>query len=201
MNGPPTPKSEDRISAKVCDSIREYFEKYAVTADREVQVYRRKTPRKDDGAPGSEVDVLIRIPASGSLSSDAIAIPIEVKRSSNPEGRTALRLQLVDRYMREIDTNFGIFVIAWMHARRLPAKYKPIWKDIHSARTELGHQANELQASSSHTVGVLVLDVSLPRKVSGKRKRKKPAGGKRVRRPAKKKPAQKRNGKRMKSRR
>jgi hypothetical protein len=196
---PPTPKSEDRISAKICDCIREYFEKYAVTADREVQVYRRKTSRNDDGAPGSEVDVLTRIPASGSLSSDAIAIPIEVKRSSNPEGRTALRSQLVNRYMREIGTNFGVFVIAWMQAHQLVAKYKPIWKDIHSAKTELERQANELQISSSHTVGVLVLDVSLPRRVS--RKRKKPAVAKRARRAAKKKPVQRRNGKRVRAQR
>lgn len=44
-NGLPLPKEEERVSDKVCDAIRAYFEKYAVVADREVQIFRRKLPR------------------------------------------------------------------------------------------------------------------------------------------------------------
>ena len=104
---PPTPKDEERISDKLCESIRRYFREHAIAAEREVQVFRRKVPRKHGGARGSEVDVLVRVSASGTSGGDPIAIPIEVKRSDNGEARTGLREQLLNRYMSELGTTWG----------------------------------------------------------------------------------------------
>lgn len=160
--GPPTPKTEERVSGKICEYIRDYFQKYAVTADREVQVYRRKSSRNDDGVPGSEVDVLIRVPAVGSVSGDGIAVPIEVKLSSNTEGRTALRGQLVDRYMTQLGTSFGAFVVAWMQAPQLPAMLKPIWRTIEVAKTELQQQREDVAVSLRAYVSTVVFDASMP---------------------------------------
>ncbi len=183
--GAPTPKTEERVSAKLCQCIRDYFANYAVTADREVQVYRRKTAQNDDGAPGSEVDVLMRVPAAGAVAGDAIAVPIEVKLSGNPERRTALESQLSARYMTELATSFGMFVVAWMKAPRLPATYKPIWDDIESAKAELEQQAEQVAAKVRGNIGVVVFDASIPvkprtRMNKARTKRKpKPASSKR----------------------
>lgn len=178
----PTPKSEERVSGKICDFVRYYFRKYAVTADREVQIYRRKSPRKDDGAPGSEIDVLVRIPAMGSVTGDAIALPVEVKLSHNEEGRTGLRAQLVDRYMIEAGTSFGAFVVAWMQAPNLPVAYKPIWGDVAAAKAELQQQAEEVASTDGANVAVIVFDASMPtaRKAGGSAKKSSAKVGKRL---------------------
>jgi hypothetical protein len=161
-DGPPTPKAEERISGKLCQCVKDYFENYAVTADREVQVYRRKSSRKVGGAPGSEVDILARVPAPGSVSGDAIAVPIEVKISSNPDSRSALRVQLVDRYMSELATSFGIFAVVWMNATNLPKTHKPVWKNIAAATRDLEEQASDASNSFGANVQAIVFDASLP---------------------------------------
>jgi hypothetical protein len=162
---PPTPKDEERISDKLCQAVRDYFQERALTAEREVQVYRRSVPKKLGGAPGSEVDLLISIPATGMSNNDLIAIPIEVKRSGNDEARTGLRDQLVDRYMSELGASYGIFVVVWLDAPGLPSGFKPIWSSPEDARADLLQQANDLVAETNGEVRVtiIVLDASLKR--------------------------------------
>ena len=174
----PTPKAEERVSDKLCQAIREYFERFAVTADREVQVFRRKLPRDLGGAPGSEVDVLARVPAAGSTEGDAIAIPVEVKLSNTPEARSGLRAQLVDRYMSELGTSHGAFVVVWMHAPNLAPAHRPIWSSFSAAAEELNEQARQVSESTkgAATVAALVVDATLvvtPRAPQGRKKKKK----------------------------
>ena len=161
-DGPPTPKAEERISGKLCQCVRNYFDKYAVTADREVQIYRRKTSREVGGAPGSEVDILARVKAQGLVSGDAITVPIEVKISSNSKSRSALGEQLVDRYMAELATSFGIFAVVWMNATNLSRTHKPVWKNIATAKRDLEAQASAAGNSFGANVQAIVFDASLP---------------------------------------
>jgi hypothetical protein len=161
--GAPTPKAEERVSDKLCEAIRAYFQQFAVTADREVQVFRRKLARDLGGTPGSEVDVLVRVPAIGSVEGDAIVIPIEVKLSSNAEARTAIQEQLVGRYMSELGSSHGAFVVVWMDAPKLGKAYRPVWESMSAAEADLRNQAQSVfdSTTGAATVAVLVVDATL----------------------------------------
>lgn len=159
----PSPKAEEYVSDRVCSAIKDYFERYAVTADREVQVFRRIVAKKFDGEPGSEVDVLVRIPAAGSTTEQPIAIPVEVKLSNNREARMGLREQLVDRYVRQLDTDVGAFVLAWMMAPKLARKHKPVWASIDAARKDLQQQVKKITSPDGSPLAIraFVLDAAL----------------------------------------
>lgn len=159
----PTPKEEERVSDKVCEAIRQYFRDYAVTADREVQVFRRKLSTKRSGAPGSEVDVLCRVPAATTVKSDPISIPVEVKLAHNHEVDTSFQDQLVTRYMSELGTNVGIYCVVWFGDRSLPKSYRPKWKSINEMQHQLDGQVSKVNdALSGVDARVIVIDASLP---------------------------------------
>lgn len=159
----PTPKEEEVASDKLCIAIREYFRGFALTANREVQICRRKLPQLLGGAPGSEVDVFCSVPPVGTVSVDPIVVPIEVKLSHNPEARSGLQDQLVARYMAELGTTLGVFVVVWMGSGQ---GYKPLWPSIEEVKIDLTQRAAELMASTGGDIRVVVVDASLP--MSGK---------------------------------
>jgi hypothetical protein len=175
--GAPTPKAEERVSDKLCEAIRRYFEQFAVTADREVQVFRRKLPRDLGGKPGSEVDVLVRVPAIGSIEGDAIVIPIEVKLSSNAEARTGIQEQLVGRYMSELGSSHGAFVVVWMDAPKLAKTYRPIWESRSAAEADLQEQAQSVldATKGAATITALIVDATLATIPGAKSKARKAA--------------------------
>jgi hypothetical protein len=166
--GRPTPKEEERASDKICAAIREYFQEYAVTADREVQIFRRLISRDGGGAPGSEVDVLCRIPATASAERDSIAIPVEVKLAHNPEVREGMRVQLAARYMKELGTDSGAYVVIWMNSPNLGRGYKPLWRTTAEAKSALGEQAEALKTEGLD-VRVVLIDASLTRELKSVR--------------------------------
>jgi hypothetical protein len=127
------------------------------------------------------VDVLIRVPAKGSVEGDAIAIPVEIKLSSNPDARKGLLAQLVDRYMSELGTSHGVFVIVWMIAPRLAKAHRPVWKSISACTAELTDQARGVLSTTKGTavVAVVIVDASLT--TVSEVKRKKEAGAADVR--------------------
>jgi hypothetical protein len=127
-----------------------------------VKIYRRKLPRSARGKPGSEVDVLARVPAIGSVQGDPIAVPVEVKLSGNPEARTGLRNQLGQRYMGELGTTVGVFVVVWMDAPKLTKSHRPKWKSRTAAVAELREQAKAFTADSGGTMTIepVVIDAS-----------------------------------------
>jgi hypothetical protein len=159
--GQPSPKEEERVSDKLCAAIHDYFRDYAVGAKREVQISRRFLSERLGGAPGSRGDVLYRVPPTTTVHGDPIVVPIEVKLAHNRQAGTNLRTQLVNRYMSELSTDFGVFVVVWMGTLR---RYKAIWDSPRAAKEELTGQAREIMSSSDGLdVRVVVIDASLPR--------------------------------------
>ncbi len=160
----PTPKAEKHVSSKLCAAVRAYFREYAVTADREVEVHRRSVARDAGGEPGSEVDILAQVAACGTVSGDAIRVPIEVKLSSNDEARTGIGAQLVDRYLPQLGTTHGVYVVVWMSLPRpeeLQTHHRPKWQSIESARQELREEADRLSRERGICVRAIVVDGSL----------------------------------------
>ncbi|MFO0874881.1 MAG: hypothetical protein U0575_13045 [Phycisphaerales bacterium] len=161
---PPSPKAEEHVSGKICGAIRSYFEDLAIAADREVEIHRRAVPRAAGGEPGSELDVLVQVPARGTMRGSQIRTPIEVKLSHNPEAKTAMKEQLADRYMPELGAMHGVYVVAWMGApagNGLARAHRPRWASIEEARADLERQAAELAESQGATIVPIVIDASI----------------------------------------
>ena len=160
----PTPKTEEHISSKLCAGVRAYFREYAVTADREVEIHRRSVVHDAGGESGSEVDILAQVAACGTVSGDAIRVPIEVKLSSNDQVKTGIQEQLADRYMRQLGASHGVYVVVWMshpQPESLQAHHRPKWQSIESARQDLRQEAERLSQERGIRVRAVVVDGSL----------------------------------------
>ena len=160
----PTPKAEEHISSKLCASVRAHFRKYAVTADREVEIHRRRVVHNAGGEPGSEVDILAQVRGRGTVSGDAIRVPIEVKLSCNDQAKTGMEEQLADRYMRQLGASHGVYVVVWMSLPQpefLQAHHRPQWKSIERARDDLRQEAERLSREREICVRAVVVDGSL----------------------------------------
>ena len=160
----PTPKAEEHVSSKLCAGVRAYFREYAVAADREVEIHRRTVARGAGGGPGSEVDILTQVPACGTVSGDAIRVPIEVKLSSNEEARTGIQDQLADRYVPQLGATHGVYVVVWMNLpqpEELREHHRPKWQSMESAREELREEAERLSRERGIRVRAIVVDGSL----------------------------------------
>lgn len=158
-----SPKDEEDASRKICGFIRQYFSDYAVAANREVEIRRRSLPEAAGGVTGSELDVLVDVPARGTITGAPIQVPIEVKLSSNDEVKTAMRAQLVERYVDELHASDGVYVVVWMdipERSELKRTHRPKWPDLATARTELDEQAAKLGGDDLNLRAV-VLDASL----------------------------------------
>lgn len=160
----PTPKDEERVSDKICVAVRSYFDRFAVAANREVQVFRRKLGAALGGAPGSEVDVLCEVTAAGTVKGEPIKVPIEVKLAHNPEARTGLQDQLSERYMKELGTGLGVYIVVWMGKGKEAIRYRPMWESPDEALAELEGEAKRVMAASSEPMDIrcIVIDASLP---------------------------------------
>ena len=160
----PTPKSEEHASRKLCGTVRDYFRDYAVASDREVEIQRRSVAGTRGGEPGSEVDVLVQVPARGTACGDAIRIPIEVKLSCNDGAKTGIEAQLADRYMPQLGASHGVYVVVWMslpEPQELQKHHRPKWATIEAAERYLGQQAERLAKEKAIHVRTIVVDGSL----------------------------------------
>lgn len=163
-----SPKSEERVSDKIRQAVMLYFENYAMCADREVQIQRRILPVAQQGAPGSKCDVLCFIPSAGTVQNESINIPIEVKLSHNPEARTGFQDQLIDRYMKQLVTDYGVFVVVWM-GKIAGGSHQPLWPSIEAAKSDLSQLEQQVKKSNpSLDVRIVVIDASLPTAANSK---------------------------------
>ena len=160
----PTPKAEEHVSRKLCATVRAYFQNHAVAADREVEIHRRSVGRAEGGEPGSEVDILVQVPGRGTVSGDAVRVPIEVKLSFNDEAKTGIRTQLADRYMLQLGASHGVYVVVWMslpQPEQLREHHRPKWSSIAAARDGLRQEAESLWQEKGIHVRTVVVDGSL----------------------------------------
>lgn len=160
----PSPKAEEHISNKLCGAVRAYFNQYAIAADREVEIHRRSVPRASGGEPGSELDVLVQVSAQGSGSGTRVRIPLEVKLSCNDQVKTAMKDQLVNRYIPQLGATHGLYVVAWMSVPDIDTLrdgHRPKWSSLDAARAALEAQASDLCESEGVVVRAIVLDAAL----------------------------------------
>jgi len=154
----PYPREEEHASDEVMNAIKSVFDnRFAVTASREVQIFRRRVSGKE-GNPGSLTDVFVEVPAAGMASGARVTVIVEVKRSCNSEVKHALKLQLVDRYLAEDGTDYGVYVVAFFdNSTGLRRSDKPKWRTIEEAKDDLTAQADVVSVNGK-SVRSYVLD-------------------------------------------
>lgn len=102
------PKSEDEISDYLANALSRLLTVRGAIVNREVQIRRNRT-----SGIGERTDLLVDAAPAGAPDTGRLSLPIEVKGAWNGELRTAMRDQLVERYMRDTATNDGLYVVAW----------------------------------------------------------------------------------------
>ncbi|MGD0949573.1 MAG: hypothetical protein ABSA52_19370 [Candidatus Binatia bacterium] len=163
------PKEEEDLS----DYIKAHFEddlvKPRIIAGREPKIRRRNW---SEGQPGQLVDIQVNAistdPRSGST--EIIRAIIEVKGCWNRDLKTAMKTQLLERYLAENQCDHGLYVVGWFLC--------PYWDDgdprkaqarrhfpsIESCREFLDAQPRDLSKllpSRSGKIRGLVLDFTL----------------------------------------
>lgn len=86
-----------------------------------------------------------------------------MKLSSNSGLKRAMRDQLVERHVAQVDASYGVYVVVWMDAPekvKLKDGHKPRWDDLQTAKAELEQQARDLSGEEL-TIRPFILDASL----------------------------------------
>ncbi|MBL9119352.1 MAG: hypothetical protein JNL80_05485 [Phycisphaerae bacterium] len=160
-NGKPRPELEDRTSNRLRAILRRSFARELIVANREVEVSERRVAEAVGGAAGSKPDFLLTVPGMGAVGAQEIRVPIEAKRSFNREARMSLVSQLAERYLPDVSTRAGVFLLYWYEAPGLDPACRPVWASKDEARSELLGQAARLRLSQGVDVRVCILDLSL----------------------------------------
>lgn len=146
-------KSEDEISDYLRNRITDELTSYRVVVNREVQVRRNTT-----SGIGERVD--LRVDAINPHRDDVLTVIIEAKIASNSEVRTALQTQLVDRYMHDIGTTAGIFLVIWPDNE---AATTPAGNTSTIARASLTAQLDQqVRAQADHGRDIRVVHLDVP---------------------------------------
>ena len=102
------PKSEDEISDHLRNRLAELTGGNNLVVNREVQV-RRNQP---SGLP-ERADIQVDAATGRAGPFPTISLPVEVKGAWNGELLTAMRSQLADRYMTDLDASYGSYIVLW----------------------------------------------------------------------------------------
>ena len=139
------PKAEDEISDHLRNRLVALTGGNRVVVNREVQV-RRKNP---SGMP-ERADVQVDAATGRSGPFPTISLPIEVKGAWHRELLTAMRSQLVDKYMEDLHVVHGCYVVLWPDIESWGAgdsrRNTVASLDRDDVETELARQAEELRA-------------------------------------------------------
>lgn len=156
------PKSEDEISDYLASELAQILQVRGVVVNREVQIRRLQ-----QSGIGERTDLLVDAALPGRVDVDPLSLPVEVKCAWHPDLLTAMRDQLVERYMRDTRAKCGIYLVAWPDLSSWSDKTdhrRPRVAALNRAHTEdvLANQAAEAARHGRH-VRVIHLDVAYRR--------------------------------------
>lgn len=157
------PKSEDEVSDYLRTELQSVLLGRGAVVNREVQV-RRVRP----SGLGERTDIRIdAVATTGATASELITIVGEAKGCWNADVLDSIQSQLVDRYMADLQTHYGIYIVIWFDleswsrddSRRPRAA---AFGGIEQLRSILNERVAEQERAGRH-VAVVVLDASLRR--------------------------------------
>lgn len=155
------PKDENNVSNCLTNFFREDLEKLSLVAKREVQI----RPNLIDPAQLTDIDVTAIPFGEDGSPNDRVEVVVEVKCAWNAEILEDMEKQLFERYMKNADVNFGIYVVAhfgvdwnWGNdPRQTTGQSKTSLNDL---RKILQDQAQSL-SSSEKMISVFIIDARL----------------------------------------
>ncbi|WP_254897368.1 hypothetical protein [Amycolatopsis sp. Hca4] len=145
------PQTEDDVSDWLERRLDERLDELII--DREVQVRRRNR------GVGTRIDL---IATTKTVDGDKARVFVEAKRIDNRELMTAMKNQLIDRYLIPKNRRHGIYLVYWITPDQRPGG----WSRTNAAdRATLKHELDE-QARQAAETGFLImpyiLDISCP---------------------------------------
>jgi len=155
------PKDENSFSDYVKLHLEEDLRQRGIVANREVQI-RRGT----GGASGESTDIHVDAvsPDGPGGAYDKVSVIIEAKGCWHPELETAMRTQLVERYLKDNQCQHGLYVVGWFNCPQWDpedSRHKQAPKhDIAEARRRFEAQAVELSQGAVR-VKASVIDTAL----------------------------------------
>lgn len=156
-----TPKGEEWLS----DFVKQHLEQ-DLSVERGILVNREVVIRKGEGSGrGERTDMLVEAVVPNSDRYNVITAIIETKGCWNPELHTAMKDQLVDRYLAENDRcSHGLYLVGWFYCEQWddthPHKKRTPKYDLEAAREKFRDQAQSLSDEDTHVKSV-VLDTAL----------------------------------------
>jgi hypothetical protein len=106
------PVDENDLSDYLARRLRKDLKDRGIVALREVEIRRGRGK-----TPGEETDIHITGVIEGLTlgSHDTVRVIIETKGCWNPALKTAMKTQLVDRYLKDNDCQHGLYLVGWYH--------------------------------------------------------------------------------------
>jgi len=159
------PKTEEEASDYLRQRVNDLIGGRGIMVNREVQV-RRVKPSGIPERTDLRVDATAADPRTGEA--PVLTIVGEVKAAWNPELTTAMRSQLVDRYMLDTGTRHGLYIVLWFDVawwaptQGTRDRNRVAGLDRASVMQDLRQQADAL-ADDGFNVAVVMLDMSYER--------------------------------------
>lgn len=154
------PKEEEAISDWITKHLTEDLKGRGVVVSREVRI--RRVERTD-------IHISAVVTDRRSTGVNIVKVIVEVKGCWNPELSTAMKTQLLDRYLATGEACHGLYIAAWFcreaWSRSDHRRSKVRYDTREELERDLQHQATEL-SKGSHVIRARVLNCSLapPRK-------------------------------------
>lgn len=161
------PKEEDALSDYLQNRLTDLIGGRGVVANREVQI-RRTAPR----GIGERLDLRIDAVSADAGRYRTITVPVEVKCAWHRDIDTAMREQLVDKYLADLHSRHGIYAVGWFDPTWWQAELAGLGTDLRRARVArwqrdelydlLTRQAQSLKGEG-YEIRVVMLDCSFDR--------------------------------------
>jgi len=154
------PKGEERLSDWIKDHLDADLVHRGVIVNREVEIRSKAL-----GRPGERTDIHVDavLKAGRRDGVQRVKLIIEVKGCWNPGVMTAMRTQLVERYLKDDDCQHGLYVVGWYSRLRWDKsdnRYERSARPLDQLRSDLEAKGTELSVGSKR-VEVVVLNCSL----------------------------------------
>lgn len=143
------PKEEDSLSDYIKTHFDDDLAARGIVLGREVQIRRRAGEK-----PGEDTDIYVTAVRRNALGQEyhSVSAVIEVKGCWHRELKTAMKTQLVDRYLKDSQCSNGLYVVGWFNCNSWDEsdsrrEHAPNWT-VDEAKRRFDSQAAELPAGS-----------------------------------------------------
>jgi len=159
------PKDENRLSDWLKLRLEAKLNTRGIIALREVQI-RRGEGTAESKTPGERTDLHVTGIAPGLVGGqfEPLRVIVEVKGCWHNELQTAMKSQLVDRYLNDNDCQHGLYIVGWFRCEQWDKEdtrnnSTPPWS-ISDAQEFFDTQAEGL-STGTHVLRAVVLNASL----------------------------------------